>query len=134
MKESMRMKSGAAVFLAGLALGLAGCNSVISDGASPSVLKAAIDHPQDQKIFFTDGHYRQVVTLYDDGSFLRKTGDQSGLVISKEDGQWRWKRSGSHQAHLKLGEEEWNLTFIGPDDAMAVKPGGDSRLFHFESM
>lgn len=134
MKKSLRVTLATASGLAGLSLLFSGCNSATPDGAPPSEMKTAIAHPQNKKIFFTDGEHRQVITLHDDGSYLRKTGDLSGLVISKEDGEWGWKRSGSHEALLRLGEEEWKLTFVGPDDAMAVKPGSGAKMFHFEPM
>ncbi len=132
MSLSERMALGLG---AGLTMVLSACNSVNPDGAPPSVMKTAVDHPQGQRIFFQDAQHRYVVSLHDDGSYLIKTGDQSGVVLDKKSGQWSWKRSGTHEAVLGLDANEWRLTFIGPDDAMAVNPaGGGTKMFHFEQM
>ena len=90
---------------------------------------------QNQRIFFNDEMHRYVLSLHDDGSYLLRTGDHSGLVTDKRSGQWTWKRSGSRGAVLMLDADEWQLTFVSPDDAMAVnRAGGGQRVFHFEPM
>ena len=120
---------------AGAAIVMLSCNTATPDGAPPSVAKNAVDSPQDQRIFFSDQEFRYVIDLYDTGQYLLKTGDHSGLILSKREGLWSWKRSGTHQAILQLDEVVWNLTFVSPDDAMAVNPeGGGTKVFHFESM
>ena len=123
-----------ALVLASLGMMLASCSSADPDGAPPSELKTTIDHPQGHRIFFQDGENRHVVSLHDDGSYLFKSGDQSGVVSSKRDGQWTWKRKGTHAALLKLDEDEWRLTFVGPDSAMAVNLSaqGSTQVFQFE--
>ncbi|MFP6882308.1 MAG: hypothetical protein VCA34_15240 [Roseibacillus sp.] len=123
-----------ALVLASLGMMLASCSSANPDGAPHSELKTAIDHPQGHRIFFQDGENRHVISLHDDGSYLFKSGDQSGVVTSKRDGQWTWKRKGTHAALLKLDEDEWRLTFVGPDSAMAVNLSaqGSTQVFQFE--
>ena len=115
---------------------LSSCSSATPDGAPPSVAKNAIDHPHNQKIFFNDGENRHVITLFDDGSYLFKTGDASGLVTDTRNGSWGWKRAGSHQALLRLDADEWNLTFVSPDNAMAVNQSapGRTHIFNFEPL
>ena len=119
-----------------IAVGLSSCSSETPDGAPPSIAKTAIDHPHNQKIFFNDGQNRHVVSLFDDGSYLFKTGDASGLVTNTRNGKWGWKRAGTHQALLQLDGDEWNLTFVSPDNAMAVNQSapGRSYIFNFEPL
>lgn len=112
------------------------CTSEAPSGAPPSVAKPAIDYPQNQKIFFNDGENRHVISLFDDGSYLFKTGDASGLVTGTRNGMWRWKRSGTHEALLTLDQDQWKLTFVSPDDAIAVNlsAAGRSHIFNFEPL
>lgn len=115
---------------------LGACSNVTPDGAPPSVAKNAIDHPAGQKIFFEGDEGRHVVSLFDDGSYLFKTGDSSGLVIATRNGAWGWKRAGSHEARLLLDDDEWTLTFVSPNNAMAVNQAAPGRtyIFNFEPM
>ena len=75
-----------------------------------------------------------MISLFDDGSYLFKTGDASGLVTDTRNGRWSWKNSGTHGAVLKLDEDEWKLTFVSPDNAMAVNLSapGRTQIFNFE--
>lgn len=111
---------------------LAGCAGFSTGGAPPSQARAAIDYPHDHRIFFRDEERKHVVTLFDDGRYLFKSGTDSEGVLDSREGRWNWKKAGDHEAVLGLDSDSWKLTFVSPDTAMAVNEAAAGRTYVFQ--
>lgn len=129
-----RELAGVAALLAAVVWTAASCTSATPSGAPPSEIRAPIDYPAGQRIFFQTEELRHVVTLREDGSYLFKSGNDYDGVLATRQGRWGWKKTGTRTAELRLDEDVWSLTFVGYESAFAVNQAaeGMSRVFEFE--